>query len=315
MSYTVEIDTAPAYELITSLYAYIYKTSWKNTDSLKQWSKTVQARLEPSFQQELEDERWEVLHRLSLLVHLCPGRRTPEEFIDWLSVLPTGEIYERLVPWVQKFDKDLGEVRDRAVYLLSKWNVQYFRHVPQANQTYLEQDAQQKRELAKRLLPHELIEQATNGLFLSANPKIQRVILIPQYHYAPYTIADFYHGLMTCKYSVDLPAAENAPSPALTRVLRALSDEKRVAMLKYLQARPRTFSELVRFTGLVKSNVYYHLMTLRIAGLVRAHYSGGERVEAYSLRAGEITRLLGDVAHYLTDATASPQPPVKENML
>jgi len=148
----------------------------------------------------------------------------------WLERLPTGEIYERLTPWVRSIPFNLGEIRDRSLYLLSMWYEHYFRHLPQALLARLEQDAALTAGLAQRQQPRGLIEQLTNGMCLEPVAELGQVLLIPQYHCSPFTVLDFYHGMATCLYPVR-QRQDIDPVADLLPLTQCLADERGVMLM------------------------------------------------------------------------------------
>jgi DNA-binding transcriptional ArsR family regulator len=295
--YKVEVDYAPAYEFITSLYFYINKNRLKIYELGSDWKKEVDRRLGASFKRALEDHRLEVLHRVNLLVHKCPGERTPEEFIQWFKEMSPAEMYDAMLPWVQTIPKDMVDLHEQFVYLFTEWNEQYFKHLPPSILTTLERDAGEKRELEGTMDSADLVELSTNGIRIEAE-RVQKILLVPQYHYSPSSVIDYYEGYITCLYPVELEGESPYISQRTIHLFSSLSDQNRIYILKKLYEKPCSFKELVEFTQLTKSNLHYHLAMLRSAGLIRAHHSS-ERVESYSLRLGALSTLEDKLLSYI----------------
>ncbi len=296
--YSIKIEYSPAYELVLSLYAYIHFHEMKFILLGKEWREETAGTLPPRFASELEDERWEVLHRMVLLIAQCPEKHTVEDFLQWLSQLPAGEIYERLAPWVSSIPLNLGEIRDRSLYLLSEWNQHYFARVDADILRGLERDAERLVRLADTVSPIDLAEEATNGLRIEPTENLKQVILIPQYHCRPGTILDFFQGIATCLYPV-MEIGENETISRLLPVTQCLSDEKRLQILRYLSEKPRTLSEIQQHVKLAKSTVHHHVSSLRRAGMIRSHYIDSSAPAYYSLRHQFVDRLHADLHHYL----------------
>ncbi|WP_193726675.1 ArsR/SmtB family transcription factor [Paenibacillus guangzhouensis] len=299
MSYVVQVDSSPVYELIVSLYCYIEHPTSKHNAFGKAWKTDVRRRLSDSLSERLEDHRLEVLHRLNLLVWQCPGERTVENFLHWLTNMAPGEIYEKLVPWVSSFKEDMNSVRDLIVSALHDWHEQYFRHIDPAFLRVLKHSGDQVAQLLPSTPAVELIEQCTNGIRVEPSPGIEKVLLVPQIHCNPYTVIDHYEGLIVCQYPVGMPATDpTVPSFKLMNTLKALSDENRLRILQYVAEEPRSFKEIAAYIGLVKSNVHYHLTALRLSGLLRSHYVK-DKIESYSSRMGPLNHLESDIAAYI----------------
>ncbi|MFC0417774.1 ArsR/SmtB family transcription factor [Cytobacillus solani] len=285
MSFQVIVDFSPVNELITSLYHYINFKQHRNFSLSKDWHNSVKTELHPHFAAELEDDRLEVLHRINLLVWQCPGERTPKEFIKWLQDQPPGDLYERLAPWINNIPGNLKELRDRMVYLLSEWDVQYFQHIDPRIIEQLKDDARQKRNLISKVSSINLIEEATNGIRIEPNEMLKTVFLIPQYHCRPATILDYFESMCTCLYPVKSAANDANELPwELTFVTHALADENRLKILRFLHSGMQNFSAIQNYIGLAKSTTNHHLSILRRAGLIRTHYFGSKFIHQYSLR-------------------------------
>lgn len=121
------------------------------------------------------------------------------------------------------------------------------------------------------------------------------MLLVPQFHHRPWNVFQDYRDLRVIQYPADaLPAVPGEPPPGLLRLTRALSDESRLRILRFLATGPRSFTDVVQFMGLAKSTVHHHMVVLRAAGLVRVHDRGD--VTTYSLRPGAVDEL-GDRLH------------------
>ncbi|WP_019122070.1 ArsR/SmtB family transcription factor [Brevibacillus massiliensis] len=290
MPYTVEIDFAPAYELVVSLYAYVRRGLHKTLYLGSEWVRETRAQLSGRLAAELDDQGLEVLHRMSLLLWQCPGERTPQQFLRWLEQLPPGELYERLAPWVESLPGDLGDIRDRTVHLLSEWNEQYFSRLDPGVLANLAADGEEKRKLIRGLDPIEAVELISNGLRLEPVDGLKKVFLVPQFHCSPANVLDSFRGVSTCLYPVTPPSSAGEPPRELLLVTRCLADESRLRILRLLADKPRSFSDVLQLTGLAKSTVHHHLLALRFAGLIRSHFHG-DTLQHYSLRETALAEL------------------------
>ncbi|MDN9011420.1 ArsR/SmtB family transcription factor [Brevibacillus laterosporus] len=297
--YNLEVDYSPVYEFVTSLYYYVNKDRLKIYDLGSDWKKEVDQKLQPIFKEALKDKRMEILHRFSLLIHKCPGERTPENFIKWFAQLSTVEMYDCMRPWVDVIPMDIVDLHQHLVYLFTEWNEQYFKHIDPSILEALENDANEKRKLIQDLDPVDIVEHSTNGIRIESE-RIQKLLLVPQYHYAPLSVVDYYKGFVTCLYPIELQRNSPYISRRTITMFNSLSDENRILILKSLHAKPRTFKELTEITQLAKSNLHYHLSLLRCAGLIRAHHSS-ERVINYSLRIQQIATIQDRLLSYIKE--------------
>ena len=305
MTYTVEVDWSPADELVMSLKAFLGRREHKTLDLGPDWAREVRRRLTPSLAARLSSIRvLEGTDLLDLLIRQCPERTSADAFVRWLAEPSPGRLYEWLAPFVPVKHgselADLGGTRDRYVELLRSWNDEYFDGIEPEILQGLERDAAEKRGLPGGLQPDELVEVATSGVTLALDADLDRVWLVPQYHYRPWNVNALYRGVRCIYYPVDaLPLAPGDISPRLRRLTRALSDESRLRILRRLTAGPAGFMEIVLHTGLSKSTVNHHVMILRAAGLVRVH-DAGDRSTTYTLRPEAIDALRDDLHAYLS---------------
>jgi DNA-binding transcriptional ArsR family regulator len=304
-TYRVEVDWAPAYELLISLKAYVSRPEQKILELGVGWARGVRRQLEPELAADLASTDALVdVHVPDLLVRQCPGTRDVAGYLHWLGALPVGELYERLAPYVLEgrapLPRDLGAVRDRYVRLLEAWDEQYFRLVDPAILSGLAADAAAKQALVGTMAPEALVETATYGVHYMPQLGPELVVLVPQHHYRPWNVFQDYQGLRVIQYPADaLPAVPGEPPPGLLRLTRALSDESRLRILRFLATGPRSFTDVVQFMGLAKSTVHHHMVVLRAAGLVRVHDSGEKATTSYSLRPGAVDQLRDMLHAYL----------------
>jgi DNA-binding transcriptional ArsR family regulator len=303
MPYQVEVDWAPAYEFLMSLFAYkSYRGQPRKFELGAEWVNQVKAcggrTLADALAISSDDHG-----PLEVLVLLAPEPRSAESFTDWLSELSPTRMYELFQQYgagghIPRLSEVEG-IRDRYVALLRVWNEVYFQSIDVGILTGLANEAAAKRALLLTEDPVMVVEAATNGVWLEPIDVPKRIVLIPQHHMRPWNIIGEGGGVSTFHYAADvLPLAEGELPPALNRLTRALDDANRLHILRYLADAPHTFTEVVQFSGLAKSTVHYHMVLLRAAGLVRLHSSGGDG-ERYSLRPGAVEALSGRLVSFL----------------
>ena len=302
MGFRIEIDAAPAYELYPSLLAYLGKD--KSFDRGSSWVREVRKGLDEDLAKELkqlgkqvvlgdskrkfsDNPLFQLIWLLPPLIRDCPEDRSISGFLRWLASLDSGELYERTVtrlPEGISLPAGIGALRDRAVSLLRRWHGQYLSGMDSAVWDLLRRDAELKRRRLDSLKPEELVEEATNGLWMSPPGEDVTVLLVPQIHCVPANLYDSYRGLLFIHYPCELPAGKGEPPAFLLRMARSLADKNRLRILRYLSGGPRSFMEIVRHTGLAKSTVHHHLVSLRSAGLVRMMLEMERNEARYSLR-------------------------------
>jgi DNA-binding transcriptional ArsR family regulator len=303
--YRVEVDWAPADELLVSLKAYVSRPEQKLLELGVGWARGVRQQLQPELAAELASaDALADVHVPDLLVRQCPGDRDVAGYLHWLGALPVGELYERLAPYVLEghtpLPRDLSAVQERYVRLLAAWDEQYFRLMDAAVLSGLAADAAAKQALVGTMAPEALVEIATCGVHFLPQQGPELVLLVPQFHFRPWNVFQDYRDLRVIQYPADaLPAVPGEPPPGLLRLTRALSDESRLRILRFLAMAPRSFTDVAQFMDLAKSTVHHHMVVLRAAGLVRVHDTGEKATTYYSLRPGAVDQLRDMLRAYL----------------
>lgn len=298
--YSISVDYSPVYELVISFYVFTNYHNLKNVHLDETWYNKTKQKLPADYARELEDERWEVLHRVVLLISQCPKKETVEDFLAWFGQLPAGELYERLAPWVTSIPLNLGEIRDRSTYLLSMWNKHYFQQLDPKILTFLQEEANRQLDRSGQFLPADLIEELTDGLRIEPAEQLSQVILIPQYHAYPSTVLDFFRGIATCLYPAkQMIESEESVTQSFLQTAQCLSDEKRLRILIFIAKKPRTLTEIQQHVKLAKSTVHHHITALRRAGIIRSHHVGHTTPAFYSLREGFFGRMQGQLQELL----------------
>lgn len=298
MSYKIEIDYAPAYELVISLNAYLQKKYHKNMDLGKEWMASVEKQLTPEFRKELSFLTLDYTDLLFILVYHCPGERTPEQFLRWLKSLSLEELSRILSSYVKKIPIDMKISLHNYIAALGRWNEQYFSKLNPMILCGLAEDAEHKKAAASRLTSEKLFEEATRGMRISKAAPDSVVRLIPQYHLSPMNSTYYFGNLYICFYACSL-LSEKAEEPpiSLRRLTHCIADETRLKLLRLISLQPRTFTELVELTGISKSTIHHHLIALRGAGLV--YLDMVDRNSSYSLRKEGIRELCVLLEQYL----------------
>lgn len=302
MGYYVQVEYSPIYELLVSLEVYIDRSRRKMAELPPDWAAGVREALPPGFEAECKAILKTTNVPLNLLLPmLCPVKDSLAGLRTWVEALSLGELYELVAPYLSegsKMPQDWVTTRETWLRLITAWDEAYFRHLNPVVLQTLRADAEARQRLVGQIPPGELIERTTGGLVLEAPPEIPvgQVLLIPQYHSRPLNLIEHVRGLVVFLYPVDLPpASADMPSHGLMRLTRALADESRLRILRFVAQGERTFTEVVVFTGLAKSTVHHHMGALRAAGLVRVHIP----TDRYSLRQDSIGRLGDRLAEYL----------------
>jgi hypothetical protein len=292
VSFQVEVDWAPAHELILSLLAFVNNQTHKVLDLGPPWVKEVRRGLPDSFLAEVQALR-AVTPVPPTLALLAPRTGGIPGFLEWLQQLQVEEIWSLVVRLggTPPPPSGLLQARDSWFRVLSIWNETYFRKLDPQILTGLQAETDALRTRAAESDPFSLVAEATSGLRVEPVVELDRVLLTPHYHYRPLNLSDWFDGWVAISYPAEiLPPQEGEMARGLRRLLRALDDDSRLQMLKALAEQPLSFTEVVERSGLAKSTVHHHLVTLRAAGLVWYHATGASS-DTYSLRPEALDRL------------------------
>lgn len=150
----------------------------------------------------------------------------------------------------------------------------------------LERDADAKRSLLEDEPTLSAIEAATNGYRLPTDPDLRRVVMVPSYLFRPWLLTlEPAEGEQVLIYPVADESIEldpDRPSPQLLRLVKALSDEGRLRLVRRLGGGEVSLTEAAETMGVSKPTAHHHLALLRQAGLISVTPRGRENL--YSLR-------------------------------
>jgi DNA-binding transcriptional ArsR family regulator len=165
---------------------------------------------------------------------------------------------------------DPAEGKRALVELLTGWNEHVLPLIAPDVASLAERDAEAKRELLKGQRPEQVVERLAPGIQWIPGPDVDRVVLFPAYSPRPWVYMSEYKRVKIFCYPITLDRESVAPDdPAeLVRVYKALGDERRLKLLKLLQAGPISLTDAAREVGLAKSTTHHHLAILRQAGFV-----------------------------------------------
>lgn len=164
-----------------------------------------------------------------------------------------------------------------------------------------------RRAVASRGDARSVVEEATAGIDFDIPLGVTRVILIPSVVTRPLSLIDGpYRGALLVYYAIAdefMDSDPEAPPSWLLRTYKALSDERRLRILRRLSEGETSLDELTDMLGLSKSTVHHHISILRGAGLIRVrigsgHDEGGKR-KCYALREQSLLDATGLLDSYL----------------
>jgi DNA-binding transcriptional ArsR family regulator len=150
----------------------------------------------------------------------------------------------------------------------------------------LERDVAARRRQDLAADPLGFVEQVTNGLRMVPELRIRRMVLAPTYFGRPYNSLTVIGETQLIAYPIadsSLGSADRLMPPNSTvRLYRALGDESRLRILKFLAESDRYLTEIANELDLSKPTIKHHLAILRAAGLLTVTEQGN--MTWYSLR-------------------------------
>lgn len=147
-----------------------------------------------------------------------------------------------------------------------------------------------RRAAPTRASAKEVVEEVTSGIDFEIPLGITRVVLVPSVVTRPLSLIDSARSTLVVYYGVAdefINSDPEAPPSWLVRMYKALSDEKRLRILRRLSEGETSLDELTDMLGLSKSTVHHHIGQLRAAGLIRIHVPADEsnaKQKCYTLR-------------------------------
>ncbi len=300
MSLKIEFDYGESYEYVSSLDVFLNKTN--KYDLGKSWYNGVEAGMSEVVKASLEQENsLFLLSYLQMLIHYCPVKDDIVAFLKWLEEKSPGQIYELLATHLgEEIPNSFEEYRDHYVNLITSWKDSY--EVNSSVNTLLRTEVRNRREASKDQDPIDIVEELTNGIRLHPDQRIQKIILVPSFHYRPLNRMFILKDIILIQYATELETGNSTlPSSTLVRRTKALADEKRLFILKLVANKPRTFTEISKATKLSKSNLHYHLTMLRTAGLIRINNYMLAQPDSYEVRADMFGSLKEELENYVFD--------------
>ncbi len=141
----------------------------------------------------------------------------------------------------------------------------------------LRYDHEAKEKMKQKLEPEAFVEWATGGLTYRPEPSVYQVLLIPHYTYRPWNVEADLKGTKVFYYPVSNDSLYKEdpyiPGQMLVQQYKALGDEVRLKLVKYLYERERSLQELTNILQMRKSTLHHHLKMLKAARMVESNHS------------------------------------------
>ncbi len=203
------------------------------------------------------------------------------------------------------FDIEATEFRDRVAGVLHRFHEEVFIEFEEEFGAAIAGAAAARRSVANRDDAKAVIEQVTNGLNYEVPIGVSRVILVPSVVIRPLSLIDRHREVLIVFYGLAdefLNTNPEAPPSWMVRFYKALSDERRLRILRRLSEGDTSLDELTALLGLSKSTVHHHISILRGAGLIRVHMGKGES-KCYGLR----SQAIEDAGEFLESYMRPPE--------
>ncbi|MCJ8012511.1 helix-turn-helix domain-containing protein [Paenibacillus sp. KQZ6P-2] len=288
MNYEVKVDVSPIYELLGSFMVYTSKKWVRNLDIGPEWISEVSSKLAPEVSAALSKAAAWPFDDYDVLYAWAIHRNNGDSVISFLECLqetPEEVLLAAASPYLPNLTlEETRRIREQYTPLLEIWYENYFKDVEAGIIPLIEEDAKEKGMLLTKMDPMSLIEYASGGLVIENVPEVQTIVLFPTVHNRPINAYCYYKKMMLVQYPVDVPEEdEDEPPTCLLRMTHALSDPKRLRLLRYVAEKPHSLDEMVRDLDQPEESLKHHLMILRVAGLLRIHL-GAEEKEKFSIR-------------------------------
>ena len=172
----------------------------------------------------------------------------------------------------------------------------------------IERAAAARRAAPTRGSAAEVIEEVTSGISFDIPLGVTRLVLVPSVVTRPLSLIDGSRGTLVVYFGIAdefINGDPEAPPSWLVNMFKALSDEKRLRILRRLGEGETTLDELTEMLSLSKSTVHHHIGQLRSAGLIRVHMPNDEnktKHKSYSLREQSLTEAGAFLDSYLRNS-------------
>jgi DNA-binding transcriptional ArsR family regulator len=214
---------------------------------------------------------------------------------------------------VRRLLTDMGDpvgLKSRYISLLREYQAVYFAEEEKRVAPALKKMLTDAQALAKTTTVPDTIERISNGLTLSEDIDLKKLILVPSIWSHPFVVrfdpADrelfLAWGARPAGYR--LVPGESVPDDALL-VLRALGDPTRLRLLRLLAVEPRSPQSLAIELKLSLPTVSHHIRELRISGLIRIEMAGKGRESKYTVRWPSARRAFSQLEEFVLRSNES----------
>ncbi|HEX6145549.1 MAG TPA: metalloregulator ArsR/SmtB family transcription factor [Acidimicrobiia bacterium] len=229
-----------------------------------------------------------------------------------LSTVKGGKLDEELQNHlVSLFEIPGEELRDRLVTVIRRFRAEVFSEHEETFTAAINRAAAAQRATSARDSAKAVIEEVTNGLDYEIPLGVSRVTLVPSVVVRPLSLIDQHRDTLLVFYGMAdefIDSDPEAPPSWLVKTYKALSDERRLRILRRLSEEEASLDDLTNLLGLSKSTVHHHMSVLRGAGLIRVRIRGSKdepkESKTYALR----TQALANAGAFLDTYIKTDRP-------
>lgn len=212
---------------------------------------------------------------------------------------------------VSLFEIPGEELRDRLVNVIRRFRSEVFSEHEETFTAAINRAAAAQRATSARDSAKAVIEEVTNGLDYEIPLGVSRVTLVPSVVVRPLSLIDQHRDTLLVFYGMAdefIDSDPEAPPSWLVKTYKALSDERRLRILRRLSEEEASLDDLTNLLGLSKSTVHHHMSVLRGAGLIRVRIRGSKdepkESKTYALR----TQALANAGAFLDTYIKTDRP-------
>jgi len=301
LTFSIKLSASPVHELVFSFCLFMKPLADKMKKELDIGSGWYQAR-QKQFPKMVEDEgHGSVQYEYAtVLAWLYPNQDDIEGFLGWFSSLTAGDIYLLTEPYMnEKFTlpKDLSRLHARAAGFMREWHEHYFHGLMGYYESHINADVQKRiKAYAEGKDSEGYLEAVTGGLVMEPELGIKEVRLFPTIHLSPFFTSQVYGQLAIACYPLNVwKTPEEQETALLVNMGKALADERRISILRYLADGKKSFGDIASMLGTTKGTIHHHLLFLKAARMVRLYETGDRNSYGYY----ETRPIIADKLHAL----------------
>ncbi|WP_173918104.1 metalloregulator ArsR/SmtB family transcription factor [Halobacillus sp. Marseille-Q1614] len=188
----------------------------------------------------------------------------------WQKETADHPFYSPYISFITSTDTD--HLKEHLVEVMTLWYEEMVRPQEEKIEKVLQKDIKDKQRMLQKIDPESFVKWATGGIQYSPEPSVYEVVLIPHQTYRPWNLEADLNGKKVFYYPVSNQSMEGSdaytPSQFLVQKYKALGDENRLKILKYMTEGEKSLQELTDLMGIGKTTVHHHLKMLKSARVI-----------------------------------------------